>query len=126
MKDIISSKDAPIPLGAYSQAVEARGLVFCSGQIGIDPRSGKLVSEIPEEQTEQCLSNLEAVLRGAELSLESIVRTTIYLTDMDDFQSVDGVYSRRFKNRAPARVAIGVTSLPKGARVEIDAIAVRE
>lgn len=122
----ISTPNAPAAIGAYSQAVavqQAQRLVFCSGQIPIDPRTGELVRGSIEEEAAACMENLKAVLGAAGLTLRSVVRCTIYLTDMNDFAAVNGVYGSYFPDSAPARAAIQVAGLPKGARVEIDAIA---
>ncbi len=113
---------APAAIGPYSHAVSAAGLLFCSGQIPLDPETGELVGESPAEQAEQCLKNLTSVCAAAGASLADAVRMTVYLTDMGAFAAVNEVYGRYFPADPPARVAIGVASLPKGAQVEIDAI----
>jgi 2-iminobutanoate/2-iminopropanoate deaminase len=125
MKHPVSTPDAPQAIGPYSQALDCGDLVFCSGQIGLDARSGQLVPGGTEAETEQVLRNLGAVLEAAGLSLESVVRTTIYLVDLADFTKVNEIYGRHFRAPFPARATVGVASLPRGARVEIDAIAVR-
>lgn len=125
MKKPISSTDAPSAIGPYSQAVAVGDLVFLSGQIGLDPASGQLVSGGTEAETERVLENLGVVLAAAGLTFDSIVRTTIYLVDLADFTRVNELYGRRFTAPYPARATVGVAALPRGARVEIDAIAVR-
>ena len=123
MKEIFTPK-APKPVGAYSQAIETGDLIFCSGQIGIDPETGKLVEGI-EKQTEQALKNLKAVLEAGNSSLDRVVKTTIYLTDIQDFQKVNEIYSKFFGSQKPARATVEVKSLPKGALIEIEAIALK-
>lgn len=123
LKSILTS-EAPRPVGSYSQAVVAGNLVFCSGQIGIDPSSGDLEMGI-RAQTERCLKNLEGVLKEAGTSMERVVKCTIYLTDISRFEEVNSIYSSYFSGvRPPSRVTVGVVSLPLGAEVEIDAIAI--
>lgn len=123
-REVIHTDAAPAAIGPYSQAVRASGtMVFCSGQIPLDPKTGALVQGTIEEETERVLENLGAVLRAAGASFGQVVRSTIYLTDMADFAAVNAVYARRFEAGPPARVTVAVSGLPKGARVEIDAIA---
>ncbi len=124
MREAVSTERAPRPVGPYSQAIVTDDMMFCSGQIGIDPTSGRLVEGVTE-QTERCLDNLQAVLETGGSSLGSVVRTTIYLVDMNDFTRVNTVYAKRFGSAPPARTTVGVAALPLGARVEIDAISVR-
>ena len=121
----ISSNDAPKAIGPYSQAVRAGNMVFCSGQIPIDPRSGEMVMGDIAKETDRVLDNLAAVLRAAGLGFEHVVRTTIYLLEMADFPKVNETYAKRFSGTFPARATVQVAALPKGARVEIDAIAVK-
>ena len=123
---IIRSSDAPAPIGPYSQATCGAGLVFLSGQIPLDPRTGEMVGEDAATQAQQVLENLRAVLHASGSALERVVRTTIYLVDLGDFARVNEVYGRFFAERPPARTTIGVQALPRGARVEIDAIALVE
>lgn len=123
MKKLIATERAPRAVGPYSQAIIAGDLVFCSGQIGLDPQSGQLVGPGAGEQARQCLKNLEAVLGAAGLSLGDVVKTTVFLTDMGDFAEVNEAYSSMMAGEPPARSAVVVTSLPKGARVEIEAVA---
>lgn len=125
MKRIISTTQAPQAIGPYSQAVEAGGMVFLSGQIPIDPRTGELVAGDVEAQTAQVMANLQAVLTAAGLTFADVVRCTIYLTSLADFAQVNAVYGEQFPNHPPARATVQVAALPKGAQVEIDAIAVR-
>jgi 2-iminobutanoate/2-iminopropanoate deaminase len=120
----ISADDAPKAIGPYSQAVRAGAMVFLSGQIPLNPRTGEMVTVDIAKETEQVLDNLGAVLRAAGLGFEHVVRTTIYLVEMADFPTVNEAYAKRFKGVFPARATIQVAGLPKGARVEIDAIAV--
>ena len=122
MRQVINTADAPEAIGPYSQAIKAGDLLFCSGQIPIEPSTGELVKEAAPGQARRCLDNLEAVCRAAATSLRRSVRVTVYLTDMGDFEQVNGVYEDYFPGDPPARVAIGVASLPRGADVEIEAI----
>ena len=126
MKRIISTYNAPAALGPYSQAVAARcgELVFCSGQIGIDPATGELVGKGTVEQARRAMENLKAVLTEAGTGFETVVKTTIFLVDMADFAVVNEVYAGYFANNPPARATVECSALPKGARVEIDAVAV--
>jgi 2-iminobutanoate/2-iminopropanoate deaminase len=119
----ISSPEAPAAIGPYSQAIRSGDLVFLSGQIPLDPKTGELVSGDIAEQTERVLDNLSAVLTAAGASFADVVKTTIYLTDLRDFQSVNETYAKRFTAVPPARATVQVAALPRGARVEIDAIA---
>lgn len=124
MIEIVSTDGAPGAIGPYSQAVKAGGMVFCSGQIPIDPATGEFVSEVVAEQTEQVLKNLGEVLTAAGTSLNSVVKTTVFLADMNDFAEMNEVYSRYFSENKPARATVQAAGLPRGARVEIDCIAV--
>lgn len=125
MKKIISSADAPKAVGPYSQAIEKNGILFLSGQIPLDPLSGQIVGNTVEQQTQQVLKNLNAVLNAAGCSLDDVVKTTVFLTNIDDFATVNAVYGRYFTTEAPARSAVAVMALPKGAMVEIEAIAIK-
>ena len=118
----INSPDAPDAVGPYVHAVRTGGLLFCSGQIPLDPSSGELVGATPGEQAGRCLENLQAVCGAAGTSLADAVRVTVYLTDMSAFAQVNEVYQSFFESDPPARVAIGVAALPKGAQVEMDAV----
>jgi 2-iminobutanoate/2-iminopropanoate deaminase len=123
LRQSVSTDAAPQAIGPYSQAIRTGSLLFCSGQVPLDPSSGELVKDDIEGQTRRCLENLSAVCEAAGGSLSEAVRCTVYLTDMNDFARVNEVYGSFFEGAdPPARVAIGVASLPKGADVEIDAI----
>jgi len=124
MKEIISTENAPGAIGPYSQAVKAGNIVFCSGQIPIDPKTGDFVSEDVAEQTEQVLKNLSAVLEAAGASLNDVVKTTVFLADMNDFAAMNEVYTRYFSENKPARATVQAARLPRDARVEIECIAV--
>jgi 2-iminobutanoate/2-iminopropanoate deaminase len=123
-KEIISTDKAPSAIGPYSQAVKAGGMVFVSGQIPIDPATGAFVSEDVAEQTEQVLKNLQAVLQAAGADIASVVKTTVFLADMNDFGVMNEVYGRYFGENSPARATVQAARLPRDARVEIDCIAV--
>ena len=118
----VTAIGAPAAIGPYSHAVSSGGLLFCSGQTPLDPDSGELVGATPGEQAAQCLKNLQAVCAAAGASLADAVRMSVYVTDMRAFAEVNEVYGTFFESDPPARVTIGVASLPKGAQVEIDAI----
>ena len=121
-RETISSDAAPAAVGPYSQAIRSGDLLFCSGQISLDPSSGELVKEDAAGQTRRCLENLAAVCDAAGASLANAVRLTLYLTDINDYARVNDAYAEFFEGDPPARVAIQVGALPKGADVEIDAI----
>ena len=121
-REPITATDAPPAVGPYSHAVRASGLLFCSGQVPLDPRTGELVGNTPAEQAGRCLENLAAVCHAAGASLGDAVRMTVYMTDISAFGSVNDVYASFFESSPPARVAIGVAALPLGAKVEIDAV----
>lgn len=123
MKETISTDNAPGAIGPYSQAVKAGGMVFCSGQIPIDPATGEFVSDDVGEQAEQVLKNLNEVLKAAGTSIENVVKTTVFLADMNDFSAMNEVYGRYFDGNKPARATVQAARLPKDARVEIDCIA---
>ena len=129
MRTAITVDNAPKPVGPYAQAQVVRlhggnRLVYTSGQIGLDPESGKMVDGGVAEQTTQVIANLTAVLAGAGLTLAEIVKTTVYLADMQDFKAMNEVYGRHFGTPPPARTTIAAAGLPLGARVEIEAVAV--
>lgn len=126
MITIIQTDNAPDAIGPYSQGVKARAseFLFLSGQIGLDPETGELVQGDIEVQTERVLRNLEGVLLAGGSSLDQVVKTTIYLTNMDEFPRVNKVYGKFFGESLPARATVGVSSLPKGALVEVEALAV--
>lgn len=126
MKKIISTENAPKAVGPYSQAVWAYDLLFISGQIPIDPKTGKFVSNDIREQTQQVFKNIGAILSEAGLDYENIVKATVYLADMNDFAAMNEVYASYFKRDFPARAAFQVVKLPLGAKVEIESIAVKD
>jgi 2-iminobutanoate/2-iminopropanoate deaminase len=121
-REPVTAIGAPAAIGPYSHAVKAGGLLFCSGQTPLDPDTGELVGSTPAEQADQCLKNLAAVCAAGGASLADAVRMTVYVTDMGAFAEVNEAYATYFEGDPPARVTIGVASLPKGADVEIDAI----
>ncbi|HEV7178936.1 MAG TPA: RidA family protein [Candidatus Baltobacteraceae bacterium] len=123
--DAILTDDAPAPIGPYSQAVRSGGELFCSGQIAIDPASGNIVNGDVSKQTDQVLRNLGAVLNAGGCDYADVVKTTIFLVDMNDFSAVNAVYEKYFGAAKPARSTVAVAGLPRGVRVEIDAIAKR-
>jgi 2-iminobutanoate/2-iminopropanoate deaminase len=123
MKKIISTSDAPAAVGPYSQAVRSGAMVFCAGQIPLDPKTGQIVPGDINEQTKRVLENLSAILRAENLNFSHVVKTTIFLTSMGDFQSVNEIYGTYFRENPPARATVEVSALPKGAKVEIEAIA---
>ena len=123
VKQIVETEEAPRAIGPYSQAVVAGGLVFSSGQIPIDPATGQFVSGGIAEQTEQVLRNLSKVLEAAGSGLDRVVKTTVYLADMGDFAAMNEVYGRHFTGEQPARSTVQAARLPRGARVEIDVVA---
>ena len=122
-KKIHETKNAPAPIGPYSQAVEVGGFLFCSGQIAIDPATGELNNGTVTEQTELVMKNVGAVLEAAGYSFDNVVKTTIFLTDMADFPAVNEVYGRYFKSAPPARSTVAVAGLPRGVKVEIEVVA---
>lgn len=124
-KKIHLTKQAPAPIGPYSQAVEVNGLIYCSGQIALIPESGELVQGGVKEEAEQVMKNIEAVLKTADLKFSNIVKTTIFLRDMNDFAAVNEVYGKFFTSEPPARSTVAVAGLPKGVKVEIEVIAAR-
>lgn len=124
MKDIIATDRAPRAIGPYSQAVRAGNLVFASGQIPIDPATGQFVPGGIAEQTEQVLRNLTAVFEAAGVVMDQVIKTTVFLADMDDFAAMNEIYDRFFGAEPPARATVQAARLPRDARVEIEAIAV--
>ena len=122
-KEVVKSENAPEAIGPYSQAVKSNGFVFCSGQVPFDPKTMELISGTVTEETQRCMKNLSAVLEAAGSSLDDIVKTTIYVTNMDDFAEVNEAYGAFFTSDPPARATVGVAALPKGARVEIECVA---
>lgn len=123
MKATVTSKSAPAPIGPYSQGIDA-GVVYCSGQVGLDPSTGNLVEGVVA-QTGRALSNIEAVLAAAGMGLGNVVKTTVFMVDLGEFSKMNDEYGRHFTAPFPARTTVQVAALPKGARVEIDAVAVR-
>jgi 2-iminobutanoate/2-iminopropanoate deaminase len=124
MREIVSTDKAPGAIGPYSQAIKTGGMLFCSGQIPIDPATGEFVSHDIGEQTEQVLKNLSAVLEAGGMSLENVVKTTVFLADMSDFAVMNEVYGRYFDSNKPARATVQAARLPRDAKVEIECIAV--
>lgn len=124
MKKIIATTEAPAAVGPYSQAVRVGNLVFCSGQIPLDPATQQMVTGDITAQTKRVMENITAVLRAEGLSFEHVVKTTIFLTNLGDFQTVNELYGGHFKSNPPARSTVQVSALPKGANVEIEVIAV--
>jgi 2-iminobutanoate/2-iminopropanoate deaminase len=123
-RQAVSSSSAPAAIGPYSQAIVAGGTVYCSGQVGMDPATGELADGL-EAQAERALRNLSAVLDAAGVTLADVVKTTIFLTDMGDFAAVNAIYATAMPEPPPARSTVAVAGLPKGALVEIEAIARR-
>ena len=123
MKETITTSNAPGAIGPYSQAIRAGNLVFCSGQIPIDPATGEFVSSVVADQTEQVLKNLGEVLKAAGTDLGNVVKTTVFLSDMNDFAEMNEVYGRYFSENKPARATVQAARLPRDAKVEIDCIA---
>lgn len=120
---IINTDNAPKAIGPYSQAVMYGNLLFISGQIAIDPFNQEFINGTIEEQTERIMENIKAILGAAGMHFDNVLKTAIYLKNMDDFQKVNEIYGRYFDNHKPARVTVGVSDLPKGALIEIDVIA---
>ena len=123
MKQIVRTENAPAAIGPYSQAVQAGGFVFASGQIPIDPRTGEFVEGGIREQTEQVLRNVSSLLEAAGTSLERVVKTTVFLADMNDFAAMNETYARFFGPQPPARSTVQAARLPRDARVEIEVVA---
>ena len=125
MKKIISTKNAPAAIGPYSQAVEAGGFIFISGQLPIDPATGNMAPVEIKAQTEAAIKNLEGILASKDLTLENIVKTTVFMADLSQFAQMNEVYGKFFSKNFPARATIEVKALPKAALVEIEAIAAK-
>jgi len=123
MKKIVSTNEAPAAIGPYSQAVRSGRFLFCSGQIPLDPKSGQIVAGDITAQTRRVLDNIAAVLRAEGLTFDNVVKTTIFLTNLGDFQKVNEIYGSYFEQNPPARSTVQVAALPKGANVEIEVIA---
>jgi 2-iminobutanoate/2-iminopropanoate deaminase len=122
-RSVVQSSNAPAPVAAYSQAIRSGDLLFCSGQIAIDPSTGQMVSGGIQAETERVLENLKAVLAAAGASLSDVVKTTVYLADFSEFQAFNEVYVRAFSSEPPARATVGVAALPRNAKIELEAIA---
>ena|SRR5215469_1263964 len=125
MKTVVSSADAPAAIGPYSQAIAAGTLLFCSGQLPIAPITGDLVGGDISAQTRQVFENMGAVLKSGGSSFAQVVKTTVFLTDLSDFGAMNRIYGEFFPDAAPARSTIQVAALPKGARIEIEAVALK-
>src|SRR5438094_8397319 len=123
MKKIIATSDAPAAIGPYSQAIRSGNFIFCSGQIPLDPKSDQMVSDDIGDQTRRVLDNISGLLKSEGLSLADVVKTTIFLTNLGNFQTVNELYASYFKSDPPARSTVQVSALPKGAQVEIEVIA---
>jgi len=123
IKRIIQTEQAPAAIGPYSQAIRVGDFLYTSGQIALDPESGIFLSGEIEEETEQTLKNISAVLQAGGLSLESVVKTTVYLSDLNHFSQMNQIYEKYFSKTKPARACVQVAALPKGAKIEIDVIA---
>jgi len=121
--DILSAQGAPAAVGPYSHAVRTGDLLFCSGQVALDPEAGVLVGDDVASQTRQVFSNVRAVLAAADASLSDVVKTTVFLSTMDDFQAMNAVYAEAFGDHRPARSTVAVAGLPLGALVEIEVVA---
>ncbi|MCG0278898.1 MAG: RidA family protein [Thermanaeromonas sp.] len=126
VKTKVTTDQAPQAIGPYSQAIKAAGMVYCSGQIPLDPKTGEIVGNGIEEQVRRAIENLKAVLEAAGSSLEKVVKTTVYLKNMDDFATVNKIYAEYFSADYPARSVVEVSRLPKNVLVEIEAIAICE
>ncbi len=122
--DVISTEKAPQALGPYSQAIRANGFIFCSGQIPIDPAAGAVVATTAEEQARKAITKLRKVLEAARSGLNKVVKTTVFISDMNDFAVVNGVYAELFGSTKPARSCVQAARLPKDVKIEIEAIAV--
>src|SRR3954470_6301897 len=122
-RSVVRASDAPAPVAAYSQAIASGDLLFCSGQIAIDPKTSEMVKGGVEAETEQVLSNLKAVLAAAGATLADVVKTTVYLSDFSEFAAMNAIYVRAFPTDPPARATVGVSALPRGAKIELEAIA---
>lgn len=126
MKQVINTSKAPAAIGPYSQAIRVGNLIYTSGQIPIDPATGSFVEGGIKEQTRQSLSNIKAILEEAGISMSNVVKTTVFLADMNDFADMNAVYAEFFEEPYPARSAVAVKSLPKGALVELEVVATTE
>jgi 2-iminobutanoate/2-iminopropanoate deaminase len=122
-KRIIQTELAPAAIGPYSQAIRIGDFLYTSGQIALDPKSGKFLSGEIKEETEQTLKNISAILQADGLKLENVIKTTVYLSDLNDFVKMNQIYEKYFSKNKPARACVQVAALPKGAKIEIDVIA---
>ena len=122
--EVISTPDAPAALGPYSQALRANGVIYCSGQVPLDPATGQLVDGGIEAQTRRVLANLRAVLRAAGSDFDRLLQTTVYLTDMSEFATVNAICAKLYAGAKPTRSCVQVSALPRGAKIKIDAIAI--
>lgn len=125
MKKVISTPKAPAAIGPYSQAIETEGYLFTSGQIPINPATGEIEGTTIEEQAEQVMKNIGAVLEEAGLTFANVVKTTCFLTDLEDFSAFNAIYANYFPEAAPARSCVAVAGLPKGAKLEVEAICIK-
>ena len=125
MKDIIKTDKAPAAIGPYSQAVEVKGMVYTSGVIPVDPATGEIAGSTAADQAEQVFSNLKNLIEASGTTMENIVKTVVFLKDMEDFAAVNGVYAKYFPQPYPARSCVGVARLPKDVMLEVEAIAVK-
>ena len=123
---VVATDAAPKAIGPYSQAIMTDSLVFTAGQVALDPKNGELVGRTTAEQTQQVLANLRAVLAAAGTTLQNVIKTTVYLADMADFAQMNEVYAKHFGSHKPARSTVQAAGLPKGARVEIEVIAIKQ
>lgn len=123
MKSVVTAAGAPAAIGPYSHAISTGNFLFTSGQIALDPTTGKLVGDTIEVQTEQVLKNLEAVLAANEMTFANVVKTTVFLTDLSDFSVVNSIYATKFSSEAPARSCVQVAGLPAGSKIEIELVA---
>lgn len=124
MKAVVTTQQAPSAIGPYSQGIKGNGFVFVSGQLPVDPQTGEFKPGGVEAQTEQSIANVKAILAAAGATLDDVVKTTVFIQNMNDFGAVNGVYSQYFQKDCPARSCVEVAKLPKGALVEIEAIAI--
>lgn len=125
MVNVISTDKAPAAIGPYSQAIEVNGIIYTSGMIPINPATGELVTGGVEEQAEQAISNLEALLEAAGSSIENVLKTVVFISDMDDFGKINEIYAKHFKEPYPARSCVQVARLPKDVAIEIEAVALK-
>ena len=123
MKEVVFTPRGPKPIGPYSQAIKANGFLFVSGQVALDPQSGEMVGSEVRQQTERVLENLKAILEASGSSFKHVVKTTVYLKDMNDFPAMNEIYARYFTTTPPARSTVQAARLPKDALVEIDVVA---